>query len=507
MLSRELFNNALWWVITLVIIDLSIRILAVIVIPRNRKPTSGMAWLLAIFLLPYVGIFFFLLIGSPKLPRKRRELQDEVNAFMRAISAEERRTQDLSANPAWFNSLTEMNTNYGGLPLLSGSSGRLLEDYEDTIKVMADAVDQATDYVHVQFYILSLDETTKVFFDALERAVQRGVRVNVMLDHWASRTKKFHSQTKVRLDQMGATWTLMLPLLPLEGKFQRPDLRNHRKILVVDGRTGYMGSLNMIDRTYNVPKNIARGLKWQELVVELRGPGVAALDAVFISDWYSETGVVLTDGVRRAEKVAMSESLRGLGASLIDHSEDIGTMLTQVVPSGPGFERENNLRLFLGMIHAAQQRVVITSPYFVPDEALMYAITSAVARGIPVDLFVSEIGDQALVYHAQRSYYEELLRAGVRIYLYPAPYILHAKHFTIDDDVALIGSSNMDMRSFSLNMEVSMLVRDVEFVHQMREVEDHYREISRLLTLEEWLKQPLRSTVLDNLARLTSALQ
>lgn len=137
----------------------------------------------------------------------------------------------------------------------------------------------------------------------------------------------------------------------------------------------------------------------------------------------------------------------------------------------------------------------------------MYAITSAVARGIPVDLFVSEIGDQALVYHAQRSYYEELLRAGVRIYLYPAPYILHAKHFTIDDETALIGSSNMDMRSFGLNMEVSMLVRDVGFVAQMREVEDHYRELSRLLTLEQWMEQPLRSTVLDNLARLTSALQ
>ena len=333
------------------------------------------------------------------------------------------------------------------------------------------------------------------------------MRVNVLFDHWACRGKPFYKETKARLDSMGAKWALMLPLLPLEGKYQRPDLRNHRKILVVDGSVGYMGSLNMIDRTYNVKKNIERGLKWQELVLELRGPGVAALDAVFISDWYSETGEVLTESVRRAELVAAGDSLSRLGGSLIDHREDRGTMLTQVVPSGPGFERENNLRLFLGMIHAAQQRIVITSPYFVPDEALMYAITSAVARGVPVDLFVSEIGDQALVYHAQRSYYEELLRAGVRIYMYPAPYILHAKHFTIDDDVALIGSSNMDMRSFGLNMEVSMLVRDVDFVHQMREVEDHYRDISRLLTLEEWLKQPLRSTVLDNLARLTSALQ
>ncbi|MGL3805930.1 cardiolipin synthase [Paeniglutamicibacter sp. R2-26] len=502
-----MFNNALWWAITLVVIDITIRVLAIIFVPRNRRPTSGMAWLLAIFLIPYVGVLFFLLIGSPKLPRKRREVQDEINAFMRAMSIEERRNQDLSENPAWFNSLAEMNSKYGGLPLTHGSDGRLLEDYEDTIAVMAEAVDGATDYVHVQFYIFSLDATTAPFFDALERAVARGVRVNVLFDHWACRGKPFYKETKARLDAMGASWALMLPLLPLEGKYQRPDLRNHRKILVVDGTVGYMGSLNMISRDYNVKKNIARGLKWQELVLEIRGPGVAALDAVFISDWYAETGEVLTESVRRAELVAAGDSLSRLGGSLIDHREDRGTMLTQVVPSGPGFERENNLRLFLGMIHSAQQRVVITSPYFVPDEALMYAITSAVARGVPVDLFVSEIGDQALVYHAQRSYYEELLRAGVRIYLYPAPYILHSKHFTVDDDVALIGSSNMDMRSFGLNMEVSMLVRDVDFVHQMREVEDHYRSISRLLTLEEWLRQPLRSTVLDNLARLTSALQ
>ncbi|MDO2935786.1 cardiolipin synthase [Paeniglutamicibacter sulfureus] len=502
-----MFTGAWWWATALVVLDLAIRVLAVVFVPRNRRPTSGMAWLLAIFLIPYFGVIAFLLIGSPKLPRKRREVQEEINTFMRSISAEEPHDEARGKNPAWFNSLVEMNNAYGGLPLLAGNSGRLLGDYEQTIQTMADAVDAATDYVHAQFYILSVDATTAGFFDALERAIARGVRVNVMLDHWASRGKPHYAATKARLDAMGADWRLMLPLQPLKGKFQRPDLRNHRKILVIDGTVGYMGSLNMISRDYNVKKNIARGLKWKELVLELHGPGVATLDAVFISDWYSETGEVIIEGVRRAELVASGDSPGRLGTALIEHREERGTMLTQVVPSGPGFERENNLRLFLGLIHAAQQRIVITSPYFVPDESLMYAVTSAVARGVPVDLFVSEVGDQALVYHAQRSYYEELLRAGVRIYLYPAPYILHAKHFTIDDETALIGSSNMDMRSFGLNMEVSMLVRDAGFVAQMREVEDGYRGVSRLLTLEEWLKQPLRSTVLDNLARLTSALQ
>jgi cardiolipin synthase len=147
------------------------------------------------------------------------------------------------------------------------------------------------------------------------------------------------------------------------------------------------------------------------------------------------------------------------------------------------------------------------SPYFVPDEAMLLAITTACHRGVEVELFVSEEGDQAMVYHAQRSYYEVLLRAGVRIWMYRKPYILHTKCFTIDDEVAVIGSSNMDMRSFGLNMEISLLVRGEEFVNEMRGVEDIYRALSRQLTLEEWSTQPLRSTVLDNLARLTSSLQ
>jgi cardiolipin synthase len=179
----------------------------------------------------------------------------------------------------------------------------------------------------------------------------------------------------------------------------------------------------------------------------------------------------------------------------------------QVVPSGPGFVGENNLRLFLNLLYGAREKVIITSPYFVPDEAMMYAITSACQRGLDVQLFVSEIGDQGLVFHAQRSYYGEMLTAGVRIFQYPAPYILHAKHLSIDEDVAVIGSSNMDIRSFSLDLEVSLLVRGESFVADMRKIEAHYRDIGKELTVADWAGQTGRSTVLDGLARLTSGLQ
>jgi cardiolipin synthase len=225
-------------------------------------------------------------------------------------------------------------------------------------------------------------------------------------------------------------------------------------------------------------------------MVRLEGPIVAGVNAIFITDWYAETNELLT---READPIHTSRARE--------------TLDCQVVPSGPGFEGENNLRLFNALLYSAQHRLVIASPYFVPDDSMLYAITTAAERGVEVQLFACEVADQPVVYHAQRSYYETLLRAGVRIFLYRKPIVLHSKHFTIDDEVAVVGSSNMDMRSFSLNFEVSLMVRGRRFVDQLREIEDDYRHNSRELFLDDWLKRPVRSQVLDNTARLTSTVQ
>ena len=472
------------------VVDFAIRVVAIIVVPRNRRPTSGMAWLLTIFFLPYIGALLFLMIGYRTLPKKRLEMQEEINQFILDSTEGIEQVRRDHPWPLWLESVVELNRNLGSMPLVGGNKARLLGDYESTFAEMVTDIDRARNFVHVEFYIFSLDPTTAPLFDALENAVKRGVTVRVLMDHIQSMRKPGYRETLRRLTDSGVKWELLLPLQPLKGKWQRPDLRNHRKVLVIDGTVGYMGSQNVIDRSYNIPKNIRRGLKWKDLMTRVEGPIVSGLNAIFITDWYSETDDLLIRDIQPVQ------------TDIVPHSLDC-----QIVPSGPGFEGENNLRLFLALLYYAQERIIITSPYFVPDESIMYAITTATQRGLRVELFVSEIGDQALVYHAQRSYYEELLRAGVKIYLYKAPYVLHAKHFTIDDEVAVIGSSNMDMRSFSLNFEVSMMVRGRSFVQQLRVVEDGYREDSRELTLEEWMKQPLRSTVLDNLARLTSAVQ
>lgn len=481
------------WELTALLLALAHVILgfiATVLISTNRRPSAAVAWVLVIIFIPLFGILWFLLLGAGRLPRSRREKQREVSEFILS------RTTGLDAVshgdewPSWLASAAHMNRELGALPIVGGNRAELLGDYEGSIARMAEKIDGATEYVHVEFYILVLDDTTRPFFDALRRARERGVTVRVLFDHLSSVMFPNRRETIGAFDAMGAEWFAMLPLRPFRGQWRRPDLRNHRKLVVIDGRVGFTGSQNMIDSSYLKKKNIARGLHWHELMVQLEGPVVRELNAVFVTDWYSESDQLL--------QLDTSPVVLGTDDALLD---------AQVLPSGPSFDNDNNLKLFGYLLQSAQRRVSITSPYFVPDEATLMAIVTAAARGVDIELFVSAIGDQYLVYHAQRSYYEELLRAGVKVYLYRAPTVLHSKHFTIDDEVAVIGSSNMDVRSFSLNMEVSVMVHGAEFVAAMREIENDYRASSDPLTLEEWMTRPLPAKVNDSLARLTSSLQ
>jgi len=480
-----------WIYWTYLAFTISLRILAVFIVPRNRRPQTATAWLLAIMFIPEIGWIFFLLFGSRQVGRRRRARQAEVSRFIAATTHGMEFVVDRDKWPDWLESIGDLNRRLGSMPLVGGSTATgFYPDYDESIAAMTQAVRDAKRTVHAEFYIFGLDAATQDFFDAMAEAVQRGVVVRVLLDHVANLRLPIFRATKRFLRRHGIKWQLMLPLQPLRGKWQRPDLRNHRKLLVVDGQVAFTGSQNLIDSTYDKKSNIKRGLHWKDLMVRFEGPIVGGIDALFVTDWYSETGEVLLDEVGEAPP---------------QHHDDV--IDSQVVPSGPGFEGENNLRLFNALVYAAKKRLIITSPYFVPDDSMLYAITTAAQKGLDVQLFVSEIGDQAMVFHAQRSYYEMLLEAGVRIWLYSAPTILHAKHFTVDDDVAVVGSSNMDMRSFSLNYEISVMVRSRKFVRQLRAIEDAYRAESRELTMSEWVKRPARSKALDTVARLTAGLQ
>src|SRR5579884_452641 len=484
-----------WSVVTtiIVIVGWLIPFVMLFIVPVNRKPSSATAWLMLAFLLPYIGVLIFLLLGSPRLSRRRRAEQHTMNDFISKTVMEASSRPELSdlvdpTIPARYDPFVKLNTNLGYLPALAGNDVELLPVYQRIFERIAADIDAAQKFVHMEYYTVSRDDETEGVFAAMERAVNRGVKVRILMDHLGSREYPHFKELWRRLTDAGIEHHVMLPLRLPGATYTRPDLRNHRKIVVIDGQTGYTGSQNLIQRNYFRKDDIY----YDELVARVRGPVVAELEAAFLTDWYSETGVLL-------DRQSAPETAIELMAC--------GDMLCQVLPSGSAFQNANNLKLFTSLIHAARHTLVITNPYFVPDDALTTAITSAAQRGVRVTLMNSEASDQFFVSHAERSYYEELLNAGVKIYQYRAPILLHAKHITVDIDIAVIGSSNLDMRSFQLNLEVTLICYDTRVVAALRQVEANNLLKARSVNPAEWEARALREKFFENIARLAAALQ
>ena len=287
----------------------------------------------------------------------------------------------------------------------------------------------------------------------------------------------------------------MLPFAPLRGQIRRPDLRNHRKILVIDGREAYIGSHNLVAPDYDTPSYQKAGMLYDDTSVSVTGPIVAQIQAVFAVDWYYACKEVLTP-----------EVLTPPAAQETGEREEEQASAMQIIPSGPAYKGEPNLRAFVHMLSSARTHVSITSPYFIPDEALMTALTNAALSGVTVELFVSEQFDQFLVGHAQRSYYGPLLKAGVRIHLYHKPRMLHSKYMIVDGSLCIIGSSNMDVRSFGLNYEIVLVADSARLVEMLHGNDERTRQVSRELTYEEWKGQPWHVHYVDNVCRLGSSL-
>lgn len=489
------------WQMAFLALDYSIKVFAVGFVPEGRRPSSSTAWLLAILLLPFVGLPLFLLMGSPYINRRRHRIQLDANEMIEDVE------QDTPDHPSdtlepEIESAIRLNRRLTGFPALVGHNMGIHADYNGSIEAIAQAIDKAESYVYVEIYIQSWDEVTDIFYQSLKRARDRGVEVKLLFDQIGSMKYKGYRKMGSRLSGIGVDWRLMLPLQIHKGRFRRPDLRNHRKLVVIDGNRGFIGSLNMIKRQYKTKDRL-----WVDYMVELTGPIVTSMEYVFAVDWYTESGETL-----ELDKLPH------------DPGAESDTNYLQMVPSGPGYTTEPNLRMFNSVVHHAKNRLVICSPYFVPDDSLLEAVTTACYRGVRVELYVSEKSDQFMVNHAQSSYYQALLEAGVHIYQFPTPFVLHSKFVLADPDspaekdlmdsryipsvpLAMFGSSNMDMRSFGLNYESTMLVAKGNLIEQFNNLAATYRNVSPELTLEQWNKRSFFRRYIDNVMRLTSALQ
>jgi cardiolipin synthase len=465
-----------------------IRLVMLVLVPQRRTPAAAQAWLLLIFGEPVGGLILYALIGRPELPPRRRQIQRQVDDIIARATAPDSGYPHLRALiagdlPRRHEQIARLIQRVGDLPAFAGNHADLLPDYEGAIDSLIADIDAATSQVHVLYYIFADDEVGRRVLDALRRAQARGVTCRLLLDAYGS--LRWSRRVLRTCRAAGIEAHLTLPLTLIGKGRQRLDLRNHRKIVVIDDAIAYSGSQNIVGKRFK------RGVVYKELVVRVTGPIVLQFQALFATDWFTETGERVADPDRLGEA---------------DVPRRTGAAAMQVLPSGPAYDTANNLLAFSELLYAAQRRAVITTPYFVPDDSLLQALKSAALRGVETHLVVSTVADQFMVSRAQHSYYAELLAAGVRIHTFHAPTLLHAKHISIDDDIAAIGSSNMDRRSFELDLEVMLLIYDRAVVRSLQAIEAGYFRHAAELAPDEWQRRPLYEQVLDNTLRLLSAI-
>jgi cardiolipin synthase A/B len=467
------------WSLVYLISEWVIRLVMLVYVPRQRNAAASRTWLLLIFLLPWPGLLFYGVVGRIYLPKNRMERHERASKKIRIVQEQmlSRRGPRPSLPPN-LTPLANLATRLGDFEPLDGNQIELLTDYAASIDRLVSDIDSAQEHVHLLYYIYDHDATGQRVAEALIRATGRGVKCRVLLDDVGSKP-----MLRKPARQMRAKGIEVTPLLPV-GLFRRNaarfDLRNHRKIAVIDGKIGYTGSQNITNGQF-VP-----GFPNEEMVVRVAGPVTWELQAVFLADRFLETNTLPDE------------------PQVFPESCDAGKSIAQVVPSGPGYRQENGQQLMITLLYAARERVVLTTPYFVPDEPFLEALMSAARRGVAVHLVVSSHANQTLTQLAQRSFYDELLDAGVHIHLYQ-PRFLHAKYLSIDCDVALIGSANIDIRSFALNAEIGILIYDTKVVAELCRIQEGYFAHSELLTSEQWDRRPLPARTMQGIARLADS--
>ncbi len=466
--------------------DFGLRLVVAVRIVMRRRPLGvTLSWLVVVLLVPFLGALVYLVIGESRLGAKRARLaaayQPALERWVDAVARDR--------EPRWegchrdAHELARLARATLHAPPLDGNLLELFEDAPSMFSALIRDIDGAERSVDLEYYIWwpggAVDDVAR----SLLRAVARGVRCRVLVD--AVGAKQFlRGPWAKRLREGGIDIVASLPVGPIRSLFVRIDLRNHRKIAVIDHRVAYTGSHNIAD-----PRCFKQGAgvgPWVDATVRLEGPAVEVLAAVFEVDWHQETEEPLTD------VVPLDEDLR---------RPKVGPSVVQVLPSGPGDAPFAIQQVVLSAIYAASSDLVLSTPYFVPDEPTLRALASAAYGGVRTVLIVPARNDHAMVELACHASYDDLLAAGVEIWEYGAG-LLHSKAIVVDRSIAFVGSLNMDMRSFWLNFEVTLLVNDDSFAADLRALLERYLGSSTRVDPREWAARPFRRRFLESVTRL-----
>nr|WP_068074007.1 cardiolipin synthase [Novosphingobium lentum] len=449
-----------------------IRLGALGIVPFRRSPAATTSWLLLIFFLPGPGLLLFLFIGRPRFPAARDRRSQALRPFYLDVADRLDRAAGCDAGEAG-----RFARDLGRMPSAGGNTVELIDDYDGVFDRLVADIEAAQSHVDLLVYIFANDAVGHRIATALAGAVRRGVRCRVMFDPVGSHT--WRRGTWRMLRQSGVEVREALPVRLLWRR-SRADMRNHRKLFVIDGTIGYAGSQNIVRKDFK-PKIVNH-----ELVARVTGPAVAAMAAVVAGDW----------AIEGEEPPAPSP---------VAIPDPAGDACVQLLPSGADYRLEGFETMLVWQIHRACERVVLVTPYFVPDESVIGAMCSAAAREVTIDLVVSAVVDQRIVHLAQCSYFEQLLAAGIRIHQY-RDFLLHAKSASIDRTLGVVGSSNVDVRSFQLNEEASLLLYDDASIARLLHIQAGYLAASDRLDLATWrARHPLRRLP-ESLARIMSPL-
>ena len=482
LLSWSLFFSALFLIAQ---IALSVRVLL-----RRSTLSNAHAWLLVLWLLPVAGMALYLLIGENRLGSLRVRAYEKSEQALRIFSKQiwlvREQTWDGPYEP--YRQLELLGASLCESPAVEGTDFRLYSDAAESLDAMIADINGAESHCHLLTYIFQPSGKALEVIEALERASARGVECRVALDGAGSRPF-FRRGLHKRLRAAGVDVIELLSVNPLRLLFRRLDLRNHRKIFIVDGKIAYTGSHNITDDSFRPTGQRGPG-PWHDATVRLEGHAVRALALVFLSDWNSESAHPIADPGAYLETLPMPE-------------DDRITSAVQILPSGPDRRPFAIQAATVAAMYAAKTELLVTTPYFVPDATVNTALMTAAGRGVEVVLIVPDRNDAPIVDHAGRASYAQLLGAGVRIMRYK-PGLLHAKTMTIDGMVSLIGSANLDQRSFRINFEVTLAVYDKGFTSELRALQLLYIEQSEEVFADDWANRSMLKRLADSTASLLS---
>jgi cardiolipin synthase len=487
------------WVLELGFVVYVVAITGYVLLER-RRPAATIAWLFALLLVPVLGLLAYILIGRRRVSRRRRSRARRALNPTDATRNVAKLHESPDELPQPMRGLVTLALRTAAAPLRRADSITVLDQAAEAFGSMEAAIDAAQHRIHLEFYIWRDDATGQNMIERLAARAREGVKVRLLYDDFGSfGTSSSHFRPLV--DAGGEVAAYGSVRLRLRLSRSRLNFRNHRKILTVDGRVGFVGGLNIGDEYRGVSHD---GREWNDMLVRLDGDAVVSLEAVFLEDWLSATRqLVELDADLPADQAIGVE----LKAEPTTPARSEGP-LTQIIPSGPDVSLGPTLAAqFAGAIGTAQTRCWIATPYFVPDEPLMVLLRTAALRGVDVRILVpsAENNDNWLVAYAGRSYFDDLMSAGCHIFEY-LPGMLHAKYLIVDDHVSAIGSANMDVRSLYINYEVTAMFYDPEVTAEVAAVYDADLSRAREVKRAERSNLPTHVRLLEGAARVLSPL-